>query len=97
MQRRYRKANTPKVYDKNAARRARLKGATVERVDRRVVYEKHGGICGICRSSVPFERMTLDHIVPLVAGGPHSYANVQPAHLVCNSSKGARATASTSI
>ena len=32
---------------------------------------------------------TLDHIVPLAAGGAHSYANVQCAHFICNSVKGA--------
>jgi 5-methylcytosine-specific restriction endonuclease McrA len=34
---------------------------------------------------------TLDHVVPLVAGGLHDPANVRLAHLTCNSRKGAKA------
>ena len=89
-QKRYRAENAAKLYDKNAKRRARLKGATVEDVDRRVVFDLHGGVCGICRESVLFDAMTIDHVIPLVAGGQHRYSNVQPAHLSCNSRKGAR-------
>jgi 5-methylcytosine-specific restriction endonuclease McrA len=33
---------------------------------------------------------SVDHIVPLSRGGAHSMANVQSAHLSCNSSKGDR-------
>ena len=32
---------------------------------------------------------TLDHIVPLAKGGGHVWANVQVAHAICNSEKGA--------
>jgi 5-methylcytosine-specific restriction endonuclease McrA len=32
----------------------------------------------------------MDHIVPFAAGGTHEPANVQLAHRVCNSRKGAR-------
>ncbi len=32
----------------------------------------------------------IDHIVPLDAGGLHEPANVQCAHFLCNSKKGAR-------
>ena len=32
--------------------------------------------------------MTIDHIVPLSKGGRHEYANVQPAHSLCNHVKG---------
>lgn len=70
-----------------AERRARLRGATVERVDRLIVYERDGGICGICKAPVPIDRFHLDHIVPLAKGGEHSYANTQPAHPRCNESK----------
>lgn len=91
-QRRYRTAHAAQVYDKNANRRARLKGATVEPIARRTVYERDGGICGICREPVAFGAMTLDHVIPLAAGGPHTYTNVQTAHGPCNSRKGVRAT-----
>lgn len=79
-----------KIYAKNSKRRALLKGAKVELVKREVVYERDKGICGLCKQLVDFEQMTLDHILPLSLGGEHSYANVQVAHLSCNSSKGNR-------
>jgi 5-methylcytosine-specific restriction endonuclease McrA len=33
-----------------------------------------------------------DHILPLKHGGRHEYSNVQTAHFLCNSTKGARIT-----
>lgn len=38
------------------------------------------------------ERMSasLDHVIPLAAGGPHTPENLQLAHLRCNAKKGAR-------
>lgn len=33
---------------------------------------------------------TLDHIIPLAAGGTHEPSNCQCAHFSCNSAKGAR-------
>lgn len=76
--------------DAQALRRARLALVPVERVDRDVVYDRDAGICGICREPVEREVATLDHIVPLALGGAHLYSNVQIAHRVCNSRKGAR-------
>ena len=53
-----------------------------------VLLERDDGICGICGSDVdPFE-FEVDHIVPISAGGRHSYANTQPSHPFCNQSKG---------
>ena len=34
--------------------------------------------------------MGVDHVVPFVAGGPNTLANLAPAHLRCNQSKSAR-------
>jgi len=87
---RYRQENVIKLLDKNAKRRAVLKGATVEKVDRREVYLRDKGICGICGCPVSLEEVTLDHIIPLSKGGEHSYRNIQLAHLSCNSAKGAK-------
>jgi len=53
-------------------------------------------ICGICDLQIAAEyddrryMPSLDHIVPLSKGGEHSYANTQPAHLLCNIRKGNR-------
>lgn len=71
-----------------AKRRARL-GVATEPVLRAAVWERDGGICGICGDVVdgPWH---MDHVVPLSRGGPHTYANVQVSHPRCNMRKGAR-------
>lgn len=78
-------------------RRARQHQQMVERISPRRVFERDGWRCGICHHpinrhvAVPSPMAaTVDHIVPLARGGPHSYANVQAAHFMCNSRKGAR-------
>lgn len=79
-------------------RRKRLKGAVVEQVRRRAVFERDGWVCGICEEPVApalkspdLASASLDHIVPLSLGGEHSYANVRLAHLGCNIRRGNRA------
>lgn len=56
------------------------------------------GRCAICGLAVDatirypdLRAATLDHVVPLAAGGPDEYANLQLAHLACNVAKGAAA------
>jgi 5-methylcytosine-specific restriction endonuclease McrA len=72
-------------------RYARRRGASVERVDPSVVFERDGGVCGICRAAVDInETWHIDHVIPLSKGGAHSYSNVQLAHARCNCSKGAK-------
>lgn len=80
----------------NRTRRARLRTNWVETVHLHKVAVRDSFICAICNEKVD---MTLDcnhdfagsvdHIVPLVLGGFHSYANAQFAHRICNSAKGA--------
>lgn len=74
----------------NAKRKARMALAFKESVNPDVVFDRSGGVCGICGEAVTRDKMTMDHIVPLALGGEHSYANVQAAHKKCNSGKGAR-------
>ena len=70
-------------------RKARKRGAFVERVCRSVVLKRGGGACGICRLPInPSEAWHVDHIIPLSKGGAHSYVNTQPAHADCNVRKG---------
>jgi hypothetical protein len=82
-----------------ATRRARKLDQFVEAVDPRVVFERDGGVCGICSEPVDPGRFDVDHIVPLALGGEHSYPNVRVAHPSCNRRRGrlvatARATIS---
>jgi 5-methylcytosine-specific restriction endonuclease McrA len=73
----------------NATRRALKLDQFIEEVDPQVVYQDHGGCCGICKEFIEGD-YHIDHIVPLSKGGMHGYINVQPAHPVCNMRKGAR-------
>lgn len=94
-QRTYIENNPAKNWAKAAAYRARKAAAFVEDVDRDVVFERDGWRCGICSDPIDGElrhphpmSASVDHRVPLVAGGEHSYANCQAAHLGCNVKKG---------
>jgi len=77
-----------------ARRRARIALSIVDVVDPDVVYERDGWTCHVCHRKVD-KRLsgqakmgpTLDHLVPLAAGGEHSYANVALAHRSCNSKR----------
>lgn len=77
-------------------RRARKKAVPSESIRVRDVYERDGWRCGICGKKVdpslksphPMS-VSLDHIVPIACGGPHTMGNVQCAHRSCNSRKGA--------
>ena len=73
-----------------AKRRMREKDQFIENIDPKVVYEMHGGMCGICKEFVSKDEFQVDHVIPLAKGGLHGYINVQPAHPVCNARKGAR-------
>jgi 5-methylcytosine-specific restriction endonuclease McrA len=62
----------------------------VEIVDPRVLFERDAGICHICSRPVDPDRWDTDHVIPLSAGGEHSYANTAVSHPSCNQSKGSR-------
>lgn len=78
-------------------RRARKRGADAERVLSAEIFDRDGWRCGLCggqvdrRLSYPDPMSaSLDHILPLSIGGAHTRANVQLAHLVCNTRKNNR-------
>lgn len=61
------------------------------------LIERDRGRCGICHKKVDVRLSprnpkgpTIDHIVPVSAGGVHSLANCQLAHAWCNGSKNNR-------
>jgi hypothetical protein len=77
--------------DVNHRARARRYGVENEYINKLQVFERDAWICGLCHQPVDREARwpawqspSLDHIVPLALGGPHSYENVQCAHLGCN-------------
>ena len=80
-----------------ARRRARLAEQIVETVDPDVVFDRDRWRCHLCgkridRTLSGRHRLgpTLDHLIPLAAGGEHSYANVAAAHRACNSGRVSR-------
>lgn len=84
-----------------ARRRVRKKAAFVEEVWRPVLFKRDNWICQLCGDPVDPNLKypdpmcaSVDHIVPLSAGGEHSYANTQLAHALCNSLKGDRESGS---
>lgn len=80
---------------KSLARRG-LVQSSLERIGRDEIADRDGGLCALCGDLVdpslrypdPFSG-SLDHRVPIAAGGQHSRDNLQLAHLACNLSKGA--------
>lgn len=92
----WRMANLEKLVAYEHIRRARMWGVEHERFKPSDIFDRDGWTCGICGD--PIDRtlkhphpmsVSLDHIVALCCGGPHTKANVQAAHLTCNSFKGA--------
>lgn len=72
-------------------RRARKRGAECESFKSREIFDRDGWICGICHEPVDPEvkypdprSVSLDHIITLANGGPHTRANTRCSHLSCN-------------
>jgi 5-methylcytosine-specific restriction endonuclease McrA len=67
-------------------RRARIKanGGNVSAREWRAIKERHGNKCACCGAS---GSLTMDHVVPLSAGGSHKADNIQPLCRKCNRSK----------
>lgn len=94
----YRKDRT-KFLEAAHRRRTRLLDQFVENVRIDELFDRHGGICALCgeptlalgEGAKRDPRMpSIDHIIPVVRGGEHSYANTQLAHLRCNLVKQSR-------
>jgi 5-methylcytosine-specific restriction endonuclease McrA len=85
--REWNRANPAKVTDYVVKQRITSPDLMLELVDRRVVFQRDQGLCGICTRPVAEDKFDLDHIVPIKAGGEHSYANVRVTHPICNRSR----------
>lgn len=55
--------------------------------ERRNIYIRDKGICGICGRFVPPDCFTIDHIVPISKGGTYEYDNLQCCCKKCNQLK----------
>lgn len=75
-------------------RRLGINAVSGESYSRSDIFERDNWICGICHGSVDRalvwphpSSVSIDHVVPLSRGGGDCAANVQCAHLGCNSRK----------
>ena len=74
---------------------SRVPGAERARIAQ-AVREEYGLICWLCNSPIPGSqtgpgsRFSVDHIIPDSFGGGHELENLRPAHVSCNSARGAR-------
>lgn len=89
----------------NAGRRAKLRESFVEPLHWRQLFDEDGAECHLCGLATDPDDFalsergwralgpsypTLDHVVPLSAGGMHERANARLAHFYCNTVKGAK-------
>ena len=91
----YREANRWKTRSWSHSHRAKKAGLFIEFVDLETVFVRDNWTCHVCGGAVdPALKdrdplmASLDHIIPLSAGGPHSYENCATAHFKCNASRG---------
>lgn len=81
-----------------SARKALIRGATVETVDPYKVFARDKWLCQLCFTKTPKAKRgtydddapELDHIITLSEGGEHSYRNTQCACRKCNNAKSGR-------
>ena len=55
--------------------------------ERRDIYIRDKGICGICGRVIPPDCFTIDHIIPISKGGTYDYDNLQCCCKKCNQLK----------
>jgi hypothetical protein len=84
-------------YVSSAKRRAQKYGVSFDStITRKLVFEKDLGKCYLCNIDTHLERSasgyepklsTVDHIIPISKGGPHTWENVRNCCLKCNITK----------
>lgn len=91
---RFREANRDRRAEAQRKRRVDALGLRVEDVDLEALWTGSCGLCGQLMDAAlrwPHpQSKSIDHILPLAAGGTHEASNLQWAHLRCNVSKGAK-------
>ncbi len=67
------------------------------KLNRRNLYARDGSHCQYCGKTFPTRELTIDHVVPRVLGGNHSWTNLVCACVRCNSRKGGRTPAQANM
>lgn len=60
------------------------------KLTRRNLYARDSNRCQYCGKRFPTRELTLDHVVPRVQGGQHTWQNLVCACVACNARKGGR-------
>jgi 5-methylcytosine-specific restriction endonuclease McrA len=60
------------------------------KLNRRNLYARDGNRCQYCGDQFSTRELTVDHVVPRVLGGHHSWSNLVCACVGCNARKGGR-------
>jgi hypothetical protein len=98
----WQQANPDKGINAVHRRRARKRdNGDSEEFTREEIGQRDGWICGICTEPVDpllewpdLWSQSLDHVIPLAHGGPHTRANSRIAHWICNVRRGANRSSS---
>lgn len=90
----YAKDSREAVLDRVHRQRAKKAGVEWEKVDFKTLFRTQV-FCAICDKPMNFttgqsdpDYVSVDHIIPFSAGGPHKLDNIQLTHIRCNKGKG---------
>lgn len=84
------KAGKESNQKRHGRRRAKKNSVKNEQINLKIVMLAQSNTCLGCNTSFDLIKPTLDHIIPISKGGPHSQANVQFLCKSCNSRKGTK-------
>jgi 5-methylcytosine-specific restriction endonuclease McrA len=74
---------------RDSARYALTKGSPIaELFTLDEIFDRDSGWCYLCEQDVDRKDATMDHVIPVTKGGPHTRVNVRLAHRSCNTRKG---------
>lgn len=89
-QRKWREANKDKIATHAQARRVHLSDGSFTAEEWQEIKARYAYTCLRCGRKEPEITLHIDHVVPLVLGGKHNAANIQPLCGPCNSAKHAK-------
>jgi 5-methylcytosine-specific restriction endonuclease McrA len=69
----------------------------VVKLNRRNLYARDGSRCQYCGKHYPTRELTIDHVIPRVQGGAHTWENLVCACIRCNTRKGGRTPAEANM
>ena len=88
---RFRDKITKRVKERRLSKKGRTSPSVINKFS---VFDRDDYICQICFKPIvknlppaDWQSATLDHIIPISAGGLHTMDNLQAAHKICNLKK----------